>query len=161
MKLYLVENSNYLRERLTRLVGRRQNVQVVGSAATAREAVEGIRRLKPDVILLDIRLDQGTGLDVLKQVKTRGKPPVVIVLTNYAYPQYRDRYLASGADYFFDKSAELDLMLEALESLRFRFPGTTGVGALFICRPESGAACSLSGCWAVLCCSRIPQQRSQ
>jgi hypothetical protein len=46
---------------------------------------------------------------------------VVIVLTNYAYPQYRDRFLASGADYFFDKSAELDQMLQALDSLRYRF----------------------------------------
>lgn len=129
MKLYLVENSNYLRERLTRLVGRRQHVEIAGYAATARQAIDDIRRLKPDVVLLDIRLDQGTGLDVLKAVKTRGEPPVVIVLTNYAYPQYRERYLASGAEYFFDKSAELDLMLEALESLRFRFPGALPAGS--------------------------------
>lgn len=121
MNLYIVENSSYLRERLTRLVARRQGVQVVGYAATARDAVQDIQRLKPDVVLLDIRLDQGTGLDVLKQIKTRGQPPTVIVLTNYAYPQYRERFLAGGADYFFDKSAELDMMLQALETLRHRF----------------------------------------
>lgn len=160
MNLYVVENSNYLRERLVRLVSRRSNVQVVGYAATARDAVEEIRMLKPDVVLLDIRLDQGSGLDVLKQIKARkdkpahttartisapshavgegnldrttrkttgwgdekySQPPVVIVLTNYAYPQYRERFLASGADYFFDKSTELDLMLQALDLLRYRF----------------------------------------
>jgi DNA-binding NarL/FixJ family response regulator len=134
MNLFLVENSNYLRERLTRLVGRRQDVQVLGFAATARDAVQGIRQLKPDVVLLDIRLDQGSGLDVLKQIKKRGQPPVVIVLTNYAYPQYRDRFIASGADYFFDKSTELDLMLQALETLRYRFPpqqtGPTARGSM-------------------------------
>lgn len=121
MNIFLVENSNYLRERLSRLVGKRKDVSVIGYAATARDAVEGIRRLKPDVVLLDIRLDQGNGLDVLKQVKRGTESPVVIVLTNYAYDQYRDRFMSSGADYFFDKSAELDLMLQALEALRYRF----------------------------------------
>jgi two-component system, NarL family, response regulator DevR len=121
MNLFIVENSNYLRERLARLVSRRQGVQVVGHAANARDAIDEIRQLKPDVVLLDIRLDQGSGLDVLKQIKTRGQPPVVIVLTNYAYPQYRERFLSSGADYFFDKSTELDLMLQALDLLRYRF----------------------------------------
>jgi len=121
MNLFIVENSNYLCERLTRLVARRPDVQVTGQAATARDAVEKIQRLKPDVVLLDIRLDQGNGLDVLKQVKTRGQAPVFIVLTNYAYPQYRERFLSSGADYFYDKSAELELMLQTLDTLRYRF----------------------------------------
>jgi DNA-binding NarL/FixJ family response regulator len=103
------------------LVGRRADVQVVGHAATAQDAVSQIRILNPDVVLLDIRLDQGTGMDVLKQIKLSGQPPAVIVLTNYAYPQYRDRFLANGADYFFDKSEELDLMLQALDSLKYRF----------------------------------------
>jgi DNA-binding NarL/FixJ family response regulator len=128
MNLFIVENSNYLRERLTRLVGQRSGIQVVGFAATEKNAVEGIRRVKPDVVLLDIRLDQGTGLDVIKQIKTPGKPPVVVVITNYAYPQYRERFMQYGAEYFFDKSAELDVMLQALETLKRRFnkaPATT------------------------------------
>lgn len=121
MNLFIVENSNYLRERLTRLVVRRPGIQVIGHAAATRDAVEGIQRLKPDVVLLDIRLDQGNGLDVLKQLKALGQSPVFIVLTNYAYPQYRERFLSSGADYFYDKSAELDLMLQTLDMLRYRF----------------------------------------
>jgi DNA-binding NarL/FixJ family response regulator len=121
MNLFVVENSNYLRERLTKLVERRKGVRVVGHAATQRDAVEQIRRIHPDVVLLDMRLDQGTGLDVLKQVKTLGKPPVIIVLTNYAYPQYKQRFMENGAEYFFDKSADLDRMLQALDLLAQRF----------------------------------------
>jgi DNA-binding NarL/FixJ family response regulator len=121
MDLYIVEDSNRLRERLTRLVSRRRDVHVVGCASSAPEAVEGIRRLKPDVVLLDFRLAQGSGLDVLKQIKTRGQPPIVIAFTNYAYPQYRERFLANGADYFFDKSGELDLMVQALDTVRHQF----------------------------------------
>lgn len=132
MNLYIVENSNYLCERLTRLVAQRRNVQVVGHAGTAQTAVRDIKRLHPDVVLLDIRLDQSSGLDVLKEIKTRsGQVPYVIVLTNYPYPQYRERFLADGADYFFDKSAELDRMLQALDLLHYqvdRQPLPTGRG---------------------------------
>lgn len=122
MNLFIVENSNYLRERLARLVEQRRGIQVVGHAASAREAVDLIRQTRPDVVLLDIRLDQGTGLDVVRQLKTRGQPPVFVVLTNYAYKQYRDRFKQYGAEYFFDKSQELDVMLQALDTLRHRFP---------------------------------------
>lgn len=121
MNLYLVENSKFLVERLTRLVSQRKNVQVVGSAGTVKQAVEEIRRVQPDVVLLDIHLNDGNGLDVLQQIKQGAQPPAVIVLTNYAYPQYRTRFLESGAEFFFDKSAELDLMLQALDILRRRF----------------------------------------
>jgi DNA-binding NarL/FixJ family response regulator len=121
MNLFIVENSNYLRERMTKMLLQRKDVQVIGHAGNARDAVDGIRRLQPDVVLLDIRLDEGTGLDVIKQIKKAGQPPVVIVLTNYAYPQYRERFMQYGAEYFFDKSQELDVMLQALDLLRHRF----------------------------------------
>lgn len=120
MNLMIVENSNYLYDRLARLVSHRHNIRVVGHAATEQDAVREIQRLDPDVVLLDIRLDQGSGFDVLKKIKTPGKAPFVIVLTNYAYPQYRERFLANGADYFFDKSEELDKMLQALDLLHYR-----------------------------------------
>jgi DNA-binding NarL/FixJ family response regulator len=104
------------------MVAQKKDVQVVGHAGTAREAIDNIRRVQPDVVLLDIRLDDGNGLDVIKQIKQHTQPPVVIVLTNYAYPQYRERFMQQGAEYFFDKSQELDVMLQALDLLRHRFP---------------------------------------
>ncbi len=123
MRVYIVENSKFLRERLTKLVAQRKDVNVVGHAATAQDAIRGILRVKPDVVLLDLRLDEGTGFDVLHHIKGVADAPLVIVLTNYAYPQYRERFLAAGADYFFDKSTELELMLQALDTLRYRLQG--------------------------------------
>lgn len=120
MNLMIVENSNYLYERLARLVSRHHNIRVVGHAATEQDAVRDIERLAPDVVLLDIRLDEGSGFEVLKQIKANEHPPFVIVLTNYAYPQYRDRFLAQGADFFFDKSEEIEQMLQALDMLNYR-----------------------------------------
>jgi DNA-binding NarL/FixJ family response regulator len=116
MNLFLVENSNYLRDRLAKLVEHRAHAHVIGHAATANQAIDGISRTQPDVVLLDIRLDEGNGMDVLRQVKHLKRPPVVFVLTNYAYPQYRAKFIESGADYFFDKSTELDAMVQTLEA---------------------------------------------
>ncbi|MBI4672343.1 MAG: response regulator transcription factor [Chloroflexi bacterium] len=121
MNLFLVEDSACLRDRLTRLISRVHGARVVGYAATSHEALEKIPQTKPDVVLLDIHLAQGTGYQVLQQVKRRPRAPIVIVLTNYAYPPYRKKYLEGGADYFFDKSTEFELMLHALQQLRYRF----------------------------------------
>ena len=88
---------------------------VVGLAKTGAEAIDGVAELLPDALILDMAMPGGTGFNVLQVVKQRPSAPLVIVLTNY--PAYRQRCLAAGADYFFDKSAEFDNFLHLLERL--------------------------------------------
>lgn len=102
---------------------------MVGYAGSASEAISGIQEAKPDVVTLDILLDQGTGYDVLEKVKSPSAPPVVIVLTNFPYPQYRTKYIQGGADYFFDKSTELDSVVGVLKKLRERKAVSDGSGS--------------------------------
>ncbi len=86
-----------------------QEVRIVGEATQARQAVQAIHDLKPDLVILDLRLaDDSSGIDVLRQVKQIVPPPLVIILTNYPYPQYQKRCLDAGADFFFDKSTQFD-----------------------------------------------------
>jgi DNA-binding NarL/FixJ family response regulator len=59
-------------------------------------------------------MPSGSGISVLEEVKRRGKSPVVIMLTNYPYPQYRKKCMDAGADYFFDKSNEFHKVTEVL-----------------------------------------------
>jgi len=89
---------------------------VVGIAKTAPEAIDGVAELLPDVLLLDMAMPGGNGLDVLQTVKQGKSAPLIIVLTNY--PAYRQRSLDAGADFFFDKSAEFDQFLLLLERLK-------------------------------------------
>ena len=114
MNVFVVEDSSLLRERLIRTLTGIQGVEVSGYSDTAEEAIQQIQQVNPDAIILDIRLRQGTGFQVLQAVKVRGKPPLVIVLTNFAYPQYRNKYLDAGADFFFDKSNEFDQVVVVL-----------------------------------------------
>jgi DNA-binding NarL/FixJ family response regulator len=114
MKVFVVEDSTLLRERLVQSLTTIHGIQVSGYAATAQDAISQIHQSHPDAIILDIRLKEGNGLQVLQEVKVRGQPPLVIVLTNFAYAQYRKKFLDAGADYFFDKSNEFEQVVVVL-----------------------------------------------
>jgi DNA-binding NarL/FixJ family response regulator len=101
---------------LVALIDELSPFEVVGLAKTGAEAIDGVAELKPAVLVLDMAMPGGNGLDVLQTVKQSQSAPLVIVLTNY--PVYRQRCLEAGADYFFDKSTEfeqLHMLLERLE----------------------------------------------
>ena len=117
MKIFLVEDSAVLRDRLMMQLAHKKNAELVGSADDAPGAIEQIQRLCPDLVILDIRLRQGNGYQVLKAIKTPHQAPTILVLTNFPYPQYRDIFLANGAEYFFDKSTEFDNAMDCLTKL--------------------------------------------
>ncbi len=104
----IVDDSRIVRERLIAMLNELPGVEIVGQAASVPEAIETIRRLMPDTVILDIRMPGGTGLDVLRDIKQLDPAPLVIVLTNYAAPAYREKCRQAGADFFFDKSTEFD-----------------------------------------------------
>ncbi len=117
MKVFIVDDSAFIRERLRIMVSELKEVEVIAQAKDPQEAIEGIQKLKPDVVILDIRMPGGSGIDVLKNIKKNRNPPQVIMLTNYPYPQYRKKCNDAGADYFLDKSTEFEKVTEILSSL--------------------------------------------
>ena len=72
---------------------------------------------KLDVVILDIRMPGGNGLDVLRRVKLEHNAPNVIVLTNYSLQEYKEAAMKLGADYFFDKSTEFEKVRMVLNEL--------------------------------------------
>jgi DNA-binding NarL/FixJ family response regulator len=93
------------------------DVEIVGQAHNAEDAIASIAEANPDVVILDIRLPGMNGIDVLKDIRTKKLPIRVIMLTNYPYPQYRKKCEALGADYFFDKVAEIEIIPNLIEEL--------------------------------------------
>jgi len=94
-----------------------KDVEVVGYAEETLEAIKLIREIRPDIVILDIRIPGGSGIDVLENIKGEKNSPIVIVLTNYPYPQYRERCIKLGAEYFFDKSTEFNDVYEVIQLL--------------------------------------------
>jgi DNA-binding NarL/FixJ family response regulator len=117
MKVFVVDDSVLMRQRLKRMLADMHDVVVIGEAGAVQEATDAILKQKPDVVLLDIELFNGNGMDVLHSLKKSEPAPAVIILTNYPYPQYRQKCLEAGADFFFIKSSEFDHVVPALEQL--------------------------------------------
>jgi len=105
LKVFLVDDSLIIRQRLTRILTNFGQVQIIGESPEAPEAIVRIPQLKPDVVILDLQLLSGTGFDVLESIKKDAPAPTVIVLTNFTYPEYQKKCLADGADFFLDKSS--------------------------------------------------------
>lgn len=122
MKVFIVEDSEALRERLSRTISSIPQVEVIGYADNAPEAMDRIAKAKPHLVILDVRLNASSGFEVLRELKANKTAPTAIVLTNYPYPQYRSRYLQAGADYFFDKSTELDQAVSVIQALAHQTP---------------------------------------
>jgi DNA-binding NarL/FixJ family response regulator len=116
LTIYIVEDSEPVRDRLIESVGELPNTRVVGAAAAVPEALEGVRTSQPRVLILDMQLRGGSGIRLLKQMKATGvqRPELVIVVTNYPTDDYRQASHDCGADHFFDKVSEFDKVREVL-----------------------------------------------
>jgi DNA-binding NarL/FixJ family response regulator len=111
-RVFVVDDSAIVRERLITLLGEVPNVTIVGEAEKARDAVAGIQRVSPDIVVLDISMPGGNGIQVLETVKKKQPSPMVIMLTNFDHPQYRKRCIQLGADHFLDKSSSFERVIE-------------------------------------------------
>jgi DNA-binding NarL/FixJ family response regulator len=120
IKVFIADDSLIVREHLVTMLDELAGIEIVGQAENVTEAIGAIQRLCPDVVILDIRMPGGSGIDVLQNIKQNEAAPIVIILTNYPYPGYRQKCLQAGADFFLDKSTEFDQIPKLFE----RFKGT-------------------------------------
>ena len=116
--VFIADDSLIVRERLVTLLDELAGIEIVGQAEHVAEAISAIGKLKPDAVILDIRMPGGSGIDVLQNIKQDESAPMVIILTNYPYPGYRQKCLQAGADFFLDKSTEFDQIPELFERFK-------------------------------------------
>jgi DNA-binding NarL/FixJ family response regulator len=105
-QVFLVEDSDQIRDHLQAQIAKLPGVKVVGYAVSPQPAIVGILDMQPDVVVLDLNLIGGSGLDVLREVRPKAPGTLFIVLTNHADAQYRKVCMAAGANHFFDKSTQ-------------------------------------------------------
>ena len=112
--IFIVEDSALVRERLLELLGEVPETRVVGTAAGADEAIRDILADRPDVVLLDLRLAQGSGFDVLRALHEVAPEIDVYMLSSFATEPYRRLAARLGARDFFDKSTEFERVRDTL-----------------------------------------------
>jgi len=115
--IYIVEDSPSIRARLAEMLGRMKDVQVVGEADAAPKAVVDILALRPDSVLLDLKLNGSNGMQVLQAIHRQMPEVAFVVLTNQSEPQYRRACHRAGASYFLDKSTEFDRVPQVIAEI--------------------------------------------
>ena len=106
--VYVVEDAPLVRERLIEMLDATPGTQVIGAAEGADEAIRDILEERPDVVLLDLRLAQGNGLDVLRAVHPAAPEITFYMLTSFATEPYRQLAVRLGAQDFFDKASDFE-----------------------------------------------------
>lgn len=117
LKIVLVDDSQIVRERVFNLVSEVPGVEVVAEAGNSIEAIECVRKLQPDVVILDIKMPGDTGIEVLRKLKISYPSLKIIMLTNYPLPQYKAKCLEYGAEFFLNKSDEFEKITDILMNL--------------------------------------------
>ena len=117
MKVIIADDSKLIRDRITERVKLIDSVNVVAQTTNSYETIEEIKKHKPDVLILDIRMPEGSGINVLKYIQKNKTKIVTIVVTNYPIIQYKNKCFELGADYFFSKATEFDEVFKLVEKL--------------------------------------------
>jgi len=116
IKILLVDDHEVVRIGLTGLLGRNPNFQIVGEAATAREAVDKAAQLSPDVVIMDIRLmDGGSGIEACREICNRDPNSKVIMLTSYADEDAVFASIMAGARGYVLKQIGSQALIEVVE----------------------------------------------
>ena len=108
MKIVIADDSTLLRDRIKSLLSSMKNVFVVGEAENGVDALQLIREKEPDLAILDIRMPEMNGIEVLKKIRESKMKVKVCILTNYPYPQYKKKCIEAGADYFLSKTEDFE-----------------------------------------------------
>ena len=117
LKILLVEASTCIQEILTEFLQTVPGLELAGVVATATDALAAFESHRPDVVILDIALRVGSGLDVLHEIKQRAPACRVLVFTVYDEEPFRTRCLAAGADHFFSKIRQHRELIQHLHNL--------------------------------------------
>jgi DNA-binding NarL/FixJ family response regulator len=118
MRVFIVDDSRIIRERLISMLAEVEGIEIAGYAEDAFSAVDLVRESKPEVVILDIQMPgAASGIYALEKIRCEKPAPTIIMLTNYSYPQYRKKCADGGAAFFFDKSTEFEKVPEVLKAL--------------------------------------------
>lgn len=122
VSVYIVEDAAAVQSRLRQAISETGTARLAGVADCESDAIRGIVETSPDVVILDLQLRLGSGMRVLEAIRAKGCSALVVVQTNFALPEYRERCLRHGADHFLDKTQDAWRLFELLGEVAARCP---------------------------------------
>jgi DNA-binding NarL/FixJ family response regulator len=117
LRVFLVDDAISIRTRMAARLAAIESVEIVGEAEEPDAAIDGIGATAADVVVLDLHLSGGTGMDLLRGLAQSMLPVITIVLTNHSGTGFRQACLANGARYFFDKTSEFESACNTIQRI--------------------------------------------
>lgn len=119
LRVFIADDSQPVADMLTELISDPGKVEVVGVGETEDATIDSIRRMKPDVVVLDLQLRVGSGANVIRAVRASSELSGVrlVVTSNHTSPQMRAGCLKLGADDYFDKVKEIGALTARITQL--------------------------------------------
>ncbi|RKX44531.1 MAG: DNA-binding response regulator [Verrucomicrobia bacterium] len=116
-QVYLVDDHPIVREGLIKLIEQEEGLEVCGESGTVSAALEDLKKLGPDVILVDISLEDSNGLELIKLVDDLGMQIPMLVLSMHDESLYAEHALRSGASGYVMKQAASSTLIKAIEKV--------------------------------------------
>src|SRR5512132_572485 len=117
IRLLLVDDHKVVRSGVKALLSGTGNIDVVGEAGTAADAVSLAAQLKPDLVLMDVRLPDGSGIDACREIRTARQETRVLFLTSFADDDAVLATILAGADGYLLKEIDEDGLIRAIETV--------------------------------------------
>ena len=114
MTLFIADSNDRIRQCLASLAACVEGIELVGEAGGVREAIGGIKRAKPDSVIVSLQMSGGSGLDVLSAARSTNPAAAIIVLTVDHRREWKLKCFALGANYFFEKSGDIKKIVTTL-----------------------------------------------
>ena len=142
----IVDDHPIVRQGLSQLIGREEDLQVCGEASDVREARVALQQTEPDVVILDLSLRDSDGLELIKDIRARHRRLPVLVLSMHDEAIYAERLLGAGANGYIMKQAAADQLLTAVRRvLAGGIYVSEAVGASMIEKFATGGRSSSTG----------------
>ena len=117
LRLLVVDDHEVVRQGLVALLDRRQGFEVVAEAGTAAEAVEQARRYEPDIVVMDVRLPDGSGVEACREIRAERSATRVVMLTSYPDEEAVLSAIVAGASGYLLKQVRARDLVAALEAV--------------------------------------------
>ena len=115
--IVLADADAHFRDRLKKRLEKVAGVHVVGESSDSEETTAMILNRKPDIAILNSRLRDGYGIDVLRHIKRLMAPPIIIVVTDDPSGDNKTACALAGADFFFEKATDEHKILNTIRLL--------------------------------------------